>query len=281
MDRADSFWTGAAVVTGAGSGLGAAMVDRFAAAGLAIVALDIDGARAEETAARVRENGGRAISARVDVSDQSSLLAAAQAARDAFGGCAIVCANVGVQNFGAIERLTVAEWRWVLDVNVLGVANTVNAFLPLLREATGERRILVTASSGALTPGVRLGAYTASKYAVVGLGETLRMELEGEGIGVSVFFPAGMASRHLESSALARPEGMPGAVVTQDDIEAMMASRNLDISTHMVTPEHATRNLLKELEANEPFIVSHGDYRADMVARFDAIVAAYDRAAAD
>lgn len=273
-------WQGAAVVTGAGSGLGAAMADRFAAEGLPIVALDIDGDRAAETAARVREAGGQAIAQRVDVADRASLDTAAQAVREAFGGCAVLCANVGVQNFGAIEKLTEAEWRWVLDVNVLGVVHTVNAFLPLLRATTGRRSIAVTASSGALTPGVRLGAYTASKYAVMGIGETLRMELADEGIGVSVFFPAGMESRHLESSAQARPEGLAGAVVTMDDIEAMMASRNMDVSTHMVSPEHATRNLIAELRANEAFIVSHGDYRDDMVARFDAIVAAYDRATA-
>jgi NAD(P)-dependent dehydrogenase (short-subunit alcohol dehydrogenase family) len=271
-------WTGAAVVTGAGSGLGASMAQRFADAGMPVVALDIDAARAEETAVAIRDAGGKAISARVDVSDRASLESAAQAAREAFGGCSVLCANVGVQNFGLVEKLTEGEWRWVLDVNVLGVVNTANAFLPLMRETGGERRILVTASSGALVPGARLGAYTASKYAVMGIGETLRIELADEGIGVCTLFPAGMSSRHLESSALARPTDLSGAVVTQEDIDVMMQSRNLDVSTHMVSPEQATRNLLRDLEANHRFIITHGDYREDMVERLDDLVAAFDRA---
>ena len=266
------------MVTGAGSGLGAAMVRRFADAGMAIVALDIDGARAAETARAVRDAGGRAISLVVDVADRSALAAAADAAEAAFGGCNALCANVGVQQFGPADRLTEAEWRWVLDVNVLGVVNTAAAFLPLMRRTPGNRRILVTASSAVLVPGARLGAYTASKFAVMGFGETLRLELAPEGIGVSVFFPAGMSSRHLESSQLAKPAAIGGPVMSGEDIEVMMASRGLDTATHMVTPEHATRNLLAELAADARYIVSHGRYRAALIERTDDIIAAFDRA---
>jgi NAD(P)-dependent dehydrogenase (short-subunit alcohol dehydrogenase family) len=136
------------------------MADRFAAAGMAIVALDIDEARAAATAQRVRDAGGRAISLRVDVAGRASLEVAATAAEQAFGGCTVLCANVGVQQFGAIDRLTEQDWRWVLDVNVMGVIHTVNAFLPLMRKSGGHRHIVVTASSASLTPGVRMGAYT-------------------------------------------------------------------------------------------------------------------------
>lgn len=274
----DRFWTGAAVVTGAGSGLGASMVERFAQAGMAIVALDIDGERVEQTAQAVRDKGGRAIALKVDVADRAALEAAAEAAKAEFGGCNVLCANVGVQQFGAIDRLTADDWRWVLDVNVLGVVNTVGAFLPLLRTSTGNRRVVVTASSSVLVPGVRLAAYIASKFAVMGYGETLRMELAPEDIGVSIFFPAGMSSRHLESSKLARPEALGESVLLREDIDVMLASRKLDTAAHMVTPERATRNLLAELENNERFIVSHGAYREELVARCDDLVAAYDRA---
>lgn len=278
MVNSGGFWSGTAVVTGAGSGLGVAMVERFAGVGMSIVALDIDGSRAEQTAAAVRNTGGKALALQVDVANAVSLAAAAKAAKETFGSCNVLCANVGVQQFGAIERLAEQDWRWIFDVNVLGVVNTVNAFLPLMHETQGNRRIALTSSSSALVPGVRIGAYVTSKFAVMGLGETLRMELADKDIGVSVFFPAGMSSRHLESSMLARPQELGPSVMLPDDIEALMASRNMDVQSHMATPEHATRNLLAELEANHRFIISHGAYRDQLVERNDELLRAFDRA---
>lgn len=278
MTSTERFWTGATVITGAGSGLGAAMAARFAEQGMAIVALDIDGERAEQTAQGVRDRGGQAISMRVDVASREDLERAARATKEAFGGCNVLCANVGVQQFGAVDALTDNDWRWVLDVNVLGVVHTVNAFLPLLRASPGNRRVVVTASSSVLVPGVRLGAYITSKFAVMGYGETLRMELAGEDIGVSVFFPAGMSSRHLESSVAARPAELGPSILKREDIDVMMASRKVDTAAHVATPEHAVRNLLEELQADRRYIVSHGRYRDELVERCDDIVAAFDRA---
>jgi NAD(P)-dependent dehydrogenase (short-subunit alcohol dehydrogenase family) len=271
------FWQGAAVVTGAGSGLGAAMVERFAGEGMGIVALDIDGARAEETAAKVRQAGGKAIAIGVDVADRAALDKAAKAAGEAFGSVNVLCANVGVQQFGAAERLSYEDWRWVLDVNVIGLAQTVSAILPLIRAASGNRRIVVTASSGVLAPGVRLGAYATSKFAVMGYGETLRMELAGEGIGVSVLFPAGMSTRHLESSKLARPAELGESVTMPDDIAAMMDSRKLD-NVIVQTPQFATRHLLEELEANRRYIITHGDFRTELRDRCEDLMSALERA---
>ncbi len=164
----------------------------------------------------------------------------------------------------------------MLNVNVLGTVRTVAAFLPMIRERTGLRRILVTASSGALVPGVRLAAYTASKDAVIGYGDTLRQELADEGIGVMVVFPAGMSTRHLESSALARPDEIGEWKLAPDDIEAMMSSRKMG-DEHVATAEHAVRNLLADLVANEPYLITHGAYRAEYHSRLAAIEAAFDR----
>jgi len=210
------------------------------------------------------------------VGDTASVHAAAASVRAALGGCDVLCANVGVQQFGAIDRLTEDDWRWVLEVNVLGTVRTVAAFLPMLRERTGLRRIVLTASSGALVPGVRLAAYTASKDAVIGYGDTLRQELADEGIGVMVVFPAGMSTRHLESSKLARPDEIGEWVIAPDDIDAMMSSRKVG-AEHVATAEHAVRNLLTDLVADEPYLITHGSYRAEYHARLAALEAAFDR----
>lgn len=269
-----------AVVTGGGSGLGAAIAGVLAADGFAVVVLDIDAARAEASAKSLRDLGQDALSAAVDVADPASVHAAAEAVRDEFGGCDVLCANVGVQQFGALERLTMDDWRWVMSVNVLGTVNTVTAFLPLLRARTGPRSVLLTASAAVYSPSIRLGAYTTSKFAVVGFGETLRMELEPEGIGVSILFPDGMATRHLESSKLARPAELGPSLLLDEDLTTMLESRGTDPVATVVTPEFAVRNLLADLAGNEPYIITHGAYRDELVRRQQAVVDAFDRMAA-
>jgi NAD(P)-dependent dehydrogenase (short-subunit alcohol dehydrogenase family) len=266
-----------AVVTGAGSGLGAAMCRRFAAAGMAIAALDIDPDGARAVAASLAEEFGVAtMSTRVDVGVAASLAAASAEVDATLGGCDVLCANVGVQQFGAIDRLTDDDWTWVIEVNVLGTVRTVAAFLPSIRRRTGWRRIVLTASSGVLVPGLRLGAYQTSKFAVWGYGETLRQELAAEGIGVTVVFPAGMMTRHLESSALARPVDKGEWVLLPDDIEVMMSSRSMG-EEHVATPDHAVRNLVDDLVADEPYVITHGAYRAEYQERLAALERAFDR----
>ncbi len=266
-----------AVITGAGSGLGAATARAFAGAGMAVASLDIDGPAAEATAEAVTKEFGVASTAvRADVGDAASVEAAARHVAQVLGGCDLLAANVGVQQFGAIDRLTEQDWQWVLNVNVMGTVRTVREFLPLLRSRTGWRHIIVTASSGVLIPGVRLGAYQTSKFAVMGFAETLRQELASEGIGVTVLFPAGMRTRHLESSALARPAELGASVTLPDDIEAMLASRPMS-SGDAVAPEVAVRHLLGAVLAGEPYVLTHGSYRAEYNTRRDAMDAAFDR----
>jgi NAD(P)-dependent dehydrogenase (short-subunit alcohol dehydrogenase family) len=249
------------------------MCRRFAEAGMAVAALDID---ATTAAALAAELGVPTMSAGVDVGDPASIVAAAGEVEAAFGGCDLLAANVGVQQFGAIDRLTDDDWTWVVNVNVLGTVRTVASFLPMIRRRTGWRRIVLTASSGALLPAVRLGAYQTTKFAVVGYGETLRQELADEGIGVTILFPAGMVTRHLETSALARPADKGAWVLMPDDIEVMMSSQRMSV-TQVATQEQATRNLLEALVADEPYLITHGGFRADYHRRLAAIEGAFDR----
>ena len=266
-----------AVVTGAGSGLGAAMARVYAGAGMAVASLDIDERAAEATALMLAEDFGVPTTAlRTDVGDAGSVEAAARHVSSTLGGCDLLAANVGVQQFGAIERLTEQDWEWILNVNVMGTVRSVREFLPLIRSRTGWRHIVVTASSGALSPAVRLGAYQTTKFAVMGFAETLRQELADEGIGVSILFPAGMMTRHLESSALARPPQFGESVTLPGDIEAMLAGSQM-VDGDVVTAEEAVGGLLDELLSNQPYVLTHGSYRTSYNQRRDAIDAAFDR----
>ena len=266
-----------AVVTGGGAGLGAAMAHVFAGAGAGVALLDLDEGAAQATATTIADQHGVATtSLRVDVGKPESIAAAAAQVSSIMGGCDILCANVGVQQFGAIDKLTDDDWRFVLDVNVLGTIRTVREFLPLLRARQGYRRIVLTASLSVLAPAVRMAAYQTSKFAVMGFGETLRHELAAEGIGVSLLFPGGMITGHLQSSLQARPAELAASGAADDDLTAMLAHRPVR-AEDVVLPEQAVRNLLADLEANEPYIITHGDIRADYLERHDAIAAAIDR----
>lgn len=266
----------AVVITGGGSGLGAAMGEAFAAEGARLALLDIDGARAEAVAGDMRGRGVEAFGLRVDVADRVSLDEAAAIVKERYGGCDALCANVGVQQFGAIDALTERDWHWVMSVNFTGVVNTVGAFLPLLRATSERRHIVLTASASVLQIGIRMAAYIASKFAVVGYGEVLRRELAAEGINVALLFPAGMATRHLESSVAARPTEHGPSRVEMSDIQAMMTDAGIDPSDHVATAEHAIRNLLDDLDAGRPYIITHGNYRDQIEAQQREILAAFD-----
>jgi NAD(P)-dependent dehydrogenase (short-subunit alcohol dehydrogenase family) len=259
-----------AVVTGGASGYGLAFATECSGRGMDVVLLDRDGDRARAEADAL---GGLGLA--VDVAEADQLDAAASAVEDRFGRVDVLLSNVGVQLFGSVETFTDDEWRWLLDVNVVGAARTVRAFLPLLRRCD-RPRLAFTTSSSVLDPASRLGAYQASKFAVWGLAETLRLELADE-VAVTVIFPSGMLSRHLESSTEAQPDHLRREIGAAEDFEAMMAS-NPDMASSLLTPEDAAAHSIDAVLAGEPYVVTHGDLAQAITTRADALRQAAERA---
>jgi len=266
-----------AVVTGGASGFGLALGRECAAAGMDVVLLDLDGERAIAEAQQLHAMFGTiVIGAGIDVGDAASVATAAAFVAQRFPAVDLVISNVGVQLFGSVEHFTDDEWRWMLDVNVIGSARVVRAFLPGLRNAD-HGRLAFTTSSSVLDPAARLGAYQSSKFAVWGLAETLRLELEPEGIGVSVILPSGMLTRHLETSEAAQPEHLRRAIAEDEDFEAMMAS-NPEMAAMLATPEEAARDVIQSLLDGRHYVITHGDL-TDAVARRSAELTAAAEAA--
>jgi NAD(P)-dependent dehydrogenase (short-subunit alcohol dehydrogenase family) len=261
------------VVTGGASGFGLALATGFAERGMKVVLLDLDGDRAAGEAAGIATaHGVEAFGLAVNVADDDAVQSAARAVTDRFGRADLVMSNVGVQLFGSVERLTDREWQWVLDVNVIGAARIARAFIPLLRSAP-RGRLGFTTSSSVLDPASRLGAYQASKFALWGLAETLALELKDDGIAVSIVFPSGMMSRHLESSTAAQPEDLRRAIGEPEDFEAMMAS-NPEMVQAPVSPEEAAANVVEALLSGERYIVTHGDLVGAVTSRDEQLLAA-------
>ena len=255
-----------AVVTGGASGFGRALGERCAALGMHVVLLDLDGERAgSEAAALAAAHGTTCAGDRVDVADPASVDAAAAAVEARFGAVDLVVSNVGVQLFGPVETFTDEEWRWVLDVNVIGSARVARAFTPLLRKAE-HGRLAFTTSSSILDPASRLAAYQASKFAVWGLAETLRLELAEHGIGVSIILPSGMLSRHLETSQAAQPDHLRRPIVDDGDLDAMIAS-NPAMASMLATPEDAAAGVIEAILAGRRYVITHGDLSAAVASR--------------
>jgi NAD(P)-dependent dehydrogenase (short-subunit alcohol dehydrogenase family) len=251
--------TDVAVVTGGASGFGRALAEGCATHGMSVVLCDRDGDRADaEAAALAAAHGVDALGLSVDVVDGASVDAAAATVGDRFGKVDLVISNVGVQLFASIERATDDEWRWLLDVNVIGSARVARAFLPLVRRAE-HGGLAFTSSSSVLDPASRMAMYQASKFAVWGLAETLRLELAPDGIGVSVIFPSGMLSRHLETSEAAQPAHLRRPIAGDDDM-AVLHESNPMMRQFLATPEEAAAGVVDAILGGRRYVVTHGEF---------------------
>jgi NAD(P)-dependent dehydrogenase (short-subunit alcohol dehydrogenase family) len=188
----------AAVLTGAGSGIGRATAVALGARGCQVVASDLDPDRAEETASLVRKTGADAVSLGVDVADQQELEALRDLCLHRFGRLDLVMNNVGVLAMGPPEALPLEAWQRVLDLNLLSIARSNLVFLPHLL-AQGRGHVVNTSSaSGLLAYGFDRLPYVASKHAVLGLSEALALYLGPKGIGVTCLCPSGVITNILE-----------------------------------------------------------------------------------
>lgn len=194
-----------AVITGGASGIGLAMAERFAAAGMKLVLADVEVPALDAAVTRLTSNGADAIGVATDVSDLASVEALGAKANEAFGSVHVLCNNAGVggNNDGSGGTdVDLVDWKWVLDVNLWGVVHGHKVFLDQMIEQ-GEGHVVNTASMAGQFPGH--GAYSASKWAVVGITEGLFHQLQGTGVGVSCLCPGWVRTQILESGRN-RPE---------------------------------------------------------------------------
>jgi NAD(P)-dependent dehydrogenase (short-subunit alcohol dehydrogenase family) len=215
-----------AVVTGAASGMGRAFADRFARAGMNVVMSDIEAPRLDDAVAEVSAHGTEVIGEVTDVADAAAVDALAARTFDTFGTAHVVCNNAGVAGNGPGRELDVAEWRWVLDVNLWGVIHGHRAFLPRMIEQ-GEGHVINTASMAGHLPGH--SAYSASKWAVVGITQGLfhNMQAEHTGVGVSCLCP-GFVATDINTSQRNRPEWAAPNALEERSAEDELRRKFLD-----------------------------------------------------
>jgi NAD(P)-dependent dehydrogenase (short-subunit alcohol dehydrogenase family) len=258
-----------AVVTGAASGIGFALADRFATAGLHVVLADVDEGGLTAAAEKIAARGVETLTVKTDVSDEASVQALAAAAVERFGTVHVVCNNAGVMSSADPWFGPMSAWTWVMGVNFWGVVHGVRAFLPILA-AQGEGHIVNTASIAGLYPG--FGAvYDASKHAVVAITEDLYtgMQQVGVPVGVSVLCPGWVrtnildADRNWPGELGAEPPAALGA-----DIVIGHVRRVIDEGT----PPAAIADLVADaVEADRFWVLPHPEFVEIAVDRWHEI----------
>ncbi|MGD9794952.1 MAG: SDR family NAD(P)-dependent oxidoreductase [Acidimicrobiia bacterium] len=188
----------AALITGAGSGIGKACALALSRRGTSIVVADIDASRSVAVADEITAEGGRSIPLWCDVTSLGDLQSARDRCLEEFGRVDIVMNNVGVLSVGPAESIPIEEWQRAIDINIMGVVRANAVFLPIFME---QRRghIINTASMAGLLPyGYDRLPYVATKHAIVGMSESLALYLAPHGVNVSCLCPAGVATNIVE-----------------------------------------------------------------------------------
>lgn len=259
-----------AVITGGASGIGAALARRLATAGSRIVIADIEAERAQRVAAQIRDAGGDAIAMAVDQADEASISALADASFAHLGTIGAVFANAGVGAGGAIHKASQRNIDWVLSVNLLGPLWLARHFVPRMEAQDEPSHFIITGSEHSLglpPRGGQASVYTMSKHAVLGLAETLRRDLAGTPVQVSIICPA-LVSTDIWNPLRTRHERF-GGPRTVAEIPTAMGGLSSD---------EAARHILDGLAAGEFYIFTHHDDLAEVHgARSDEISSALAR----
>lgn len=248
-----------AVVTGAASGIGLAMAQRFAAEGMRVVLSDVEQGPLEQVTAGLRGEGHDVLSVVADVSRWKDVEGLADATIAAFGAVHLVCNNAGVATRGPAWQLTLDDWRWVLGVDLWGVIHGVRAFVPRLLEHGQGGHIVNTASMTGVLPIRGLAAYTVAKTGVVALSEVLALDLEAAdaGVGVSVLLPGFIATRITESDRN-RPEHPGEGTAT---VEASAGPRTTAGVESTMSADEVASLVVDAIRTGEFWILTHPDYR--------------------
>ena len=256
-----------AVVTGAGSGIGAALAEAFAQAGMHVVCSDIDEASAKATAERI---GDKALAVRTDVADPDAVESLADVSFERFGQVDVLVNNAGVFQGGLAWERSLEDWHWTFGVNVFGIIHGIKFFVPRMIAQGTEGHVVNTASVAAFVAGPTAGPYVVSKCAAFSLTESLALDLGAVGskIGASVLTPSsfdtGIAkTERVRPASFGRDETPDGNIVKE------FLQKQLDTG---MPPSEVVDPVFNGIRTGEFLIPTKPSYVAQLRNRFDALV---------
>lgn len=250
----DQFKDRVAVITGGAGGIGMAMAHAFAARGAAIVLADLDEPALAAKKAELEAAGAKVLTVATDVTKLESVQALAAAARTRFGGVHVVCNNAGIATFGEMHTASHRDWVYTMNVNFWGVVHGVETFVPLLIEQGQGGHVINTASMAGLVGMRWLGIYCASKFAVVGLTESMARELSPHGIGVSVLCPMIVDTAINENTVRMRPDALRNAEEFAPPPASAMAGG-------VIAAPEVARRVVRGVDRGDLYILTHPEQR--------------------
>lgn len=260
-----------AVITGAGSGIGRGMALAFARAGMNVAVADIDPEAAERVKDEVETLGVQAIAQRVDVVEPYVVEALADRVWDELGGAHVLCNNAGVTTFGRLCEMEISDsdWRWVLGVNLQGVINGLHVFLPRMRDLSGQKHVVNTASTAGIIGSPMVGPYAATKHGVVGLSDTLRMEGAAHEISCSVLCPSAVKTGIVESERNRQATYGGPRGVSNEMVAAHIQNTGVD-------PLWVGEMVRQAVVDDVPYIFTHAETRESVDERYRSMVESFD-----
>lgn len=271
-----------AFITGGASGLGLAMAHSFCAAGMKVAIADIEQEALQKVEAELRPSNAEVLALQLDVTDRAAMAAAADRTEQAFGKVHVVCNNAGVAVAGTVDRMSYADWDWVMGVNLQGVVNGVQTFVERIRSHGEGGHFVNTASVAGLLPFPGLSVYNTTKYAVLGLSEAMRTDLAAQGIGVSVLCP-GVVNTNIFDSGRNRPAALQsGASEGSIELAAQLpddeqSARIQELLANALEPSLIGDMVLHAIQENEPYILSHPEFAGMVEARHQDMLGAFER----
>ncbi len=255
-----------AVVTGAGSGIGRAMVAHFVERGMKVAAADIDAAAAAESASLA---GGDVLAFGVDVADESELERLADTVYGEWGAVHLLCNNAGIFQAGLSWQRSVADWEWAFGVNLWGIIHGVKAFVPRMIAGGDEGHVVNTSSVAGFVAAPYSGPYNVSKVAAFSMTETLAHDLQavGASIGASVLCPSSIRTGIAHTDKV-----RPGGPTDEGDDAAFVRESLFQITETGIDPAEVPPIVLAGIEAGDFLIATKPSYRAQLEARFEALL---------
>lgn len=264
-----------AFITGGASGIGLATARAILHEGANVVIADVDQSALDEATASFRGSNSRVLSVTLDVTDRENFADVADQVEAELGPVHILCNNAGVHRGGSLEAVTYDDWDWVMGVNVGGVVNGVQTMLNRMLAHGEGGHIVNTASMAGMVTGPGLGVYSTSKFAVVGLTESLRQDLAETNIGVSLLCPGWVNTNILESE-----RNRPDQFGTEDEHANAAALEHTELMKTMATstgiePDEVARYVVDGIKKNQFYLFPHPELKASAVARSEELLSAF------